>query len=163
MIGPSLPSSPPTPAFSFSVYISWFLFVLLFLFLLAGERCTHLGSGSYPDRGSVAYDSHQNALPTDLPIAGANRQAPCPTYLPIPRPRSEAKKYPLALCEYPLVSAGVPAAGDSPGMAPFRLTRGPSPAQAKRFFSSTPTATYLPIAGPSGAVKTGPTYLLHRV
>ena len=64
------------------------------------------------------------------------------------------------------VSAGVPAAGDSPGMAPFRLTRGPSPAQAKRFFSSTPptpTATYLPIAGPSGAVKTGPTYLLHRV
>ena len=25
------------------------------------------------------------------------------------------------------------------------------------------TATYLPIAGPSGAVKTGPTYLLHRV
>ena len=38
-------------------------------------------------------------LPTYLPIAGANRQAPCPTYLPIPRPRSEAKKYPLALCE----------------------------------------------------------------
>ena len=30
------------------------------------------GSGSYPDRGSVAYDSHQNALPTYLlraPIA----------------------------------------------------------------------------------------------
>ena len=25
------------------------------------------------------------------------------------------------------------------------------------------TTTYLPIAGPSGAVKTGPTYLLHRV
>ena len=37
--------------------------------------------------------------PSYLPIAGANRQAPCPTYLPIPRPRSEAKKYPLALCE----------------------------------------------------------------
>ena len=28
---------------------------------------------------------------------------------------------------------------------------------------TTTTATYLPIAGPSGAVKTGPTYLLHRV
>ena len=26
-----------------------------------------------------------------------------------------------------------------------------------------PTTTYLPIAGPSGAVKTGPTYLLHGV
>ena len=25
------------------------------------------------------------------------------------------------------------------------------------------TTTYLPIAGPSGAVKTGPTYLLHGV
>ena len=38
---------------------------------------------------------------------------------------------------------------------------------AKRFFyppSPAPTTTtYLPIAGPSGAVKTGPTYLLHRV
>ena len=85
-------------SFSFSVYISWFLFVLLFLFLLAGERRTHLGSGSYPDRGSVDHDSHQKR-PTYLPIAGANRQAPCLTYLPIPRPRSEAKKYPLALCE----------------------------------------------------------------
>ena len=40
-------------------------------------------------------------------------------YLPIPRPRSEAKK---------------------------DENRG-----------------YLPVAGPSGAVKTGPTYLLHRV
>ena len=36
---------------------------------------------------------------------------------------------------------------------------------AKRFFYPPPltTTTYLPIAGPSGAVKTGPTYLLHRV
>ena len=35
---------------------------------------------------------------------------------------------------------------------------------AKRFFYPAPTTTtYLPIAGPSGAVKTGPTYLLHGV
>ena len=49
---------------------------------------------------------------------GVCRAPKRPTYLPIPRPRSEAKK------------------DENSG--------------------------YLPIAGPSGAVKTGPTYLLHR-
>ena len=65
------------------------------------------------------------------------------------------------------VSAGVPAAGDSPGMAPFAAKRAVSRASEAVFFTPPPhthtTATYLPIAGPSGAVKTGPTYLLHRV
>ena len=41
------------------------------------------------ERGSAHPDKRPTYLPT---IAGANRQAPCPTYLPIPRPRSEAKK-----------------------------------------------------------------------
>ena len=48
----------------------------------------------------------------------------------------------------------------------FGFSRPPTP--LLDFFTPTPptphtTATYLPIAGPSGAVKTGPTYLLHRV
>ena len=77
------------------------------------------------------------------------------------------------------VSAGVPTAGDSSGMAPFAAKRAVSrPRERKRFSHSclrvfyppapTPphthtTTTNLPIAGPSGAVKTGPIYLLHRV
>ena len=40
-----------------------------------------LGSGSYPDRGSVAYDSHQNALPTYLLRAPIARLRAPPTYL----------------------------------------------------------------------------------
>ena len=61
------------------------------------------------------------------------------------------------------VSAGVPTAGDSSGMAPFAAKRAVS---REAVFLNPPlptTTTYLPIAGPSGAVKTGPIYLLHRV
>ena len=117
---------------SFSVYIAWFLFVLLFLFLLAGERCTHLGSGSYPDRGSVAYDSHQNALPTYLLRAPIARLRAPPTYLfpgraakrkiPVPGAFAGAADPGAATAGAAAapVSAGVPAAGDSSGMAPFR-------------------------------------------
>ena len=54
-----------------------------------------LGSGSYPDRGSAGTESRQNALPTYLLRAPTARlRAPPTSYLPIPRPRSEAKKYP---------------------------------------------------------------------
>ena len=53
------------------------------------------------------------------------------------------------------------------GMAPFAAKRAVSRASEAVFLLSPPhpphtTATYLAIAGPSGAVKTGPTYLLHR-
>jgi len=65
------------------------------------------------------------------------------------------------------VSAGVPAAGDSPGMAPFAAKRVPSPARAKRFFyfhppipPTPPPPTYL-LRGPLGRSKPDlPTYCI---
>ena len=54
--------------------------------------------------------------------------------------------------------------GSKTALSSLDRVEGTDPPAYTRLVDAPPTtATYLPIAGPSGAVKTGPTYLLHGV